>query len=211
MPSESGIPDLADAPAPRSQIGSGWPFSSEYRCSIELMRGSNFAFKQIVPRTGDRGYSSVYYNTVDCTMRVRSTFSAGEASNLTGVPYRTLDHWARTRFIVPSGREAHGTGSERRYTFADLIALRTARELRSSGMSTQALRRVVQFLRRNGTPDPLSELRLLVRGRDILVAEGAAELTSVLSQPGQGVFAFVFDLTQTVRELREAAARLRAA
>ena len=72
---------------------------------------------------------------------MRQTFSAGITSRVTSVPYRTLDYWARSRFIVPSGREARGTGSERRYTFDDLIALRTARELRSGGISTQALRR----------------------------------------------------------------------
>lgn len=142
---------------------------------------------------------------------MRDTFSASEASALTRVPYRTLDHWARTGFIVPSSKDAHGRGSERRYTFKDLVALRLAKELRTGGISTQALRRVIQFLRRNGIRDPLSELRFLIRGKDVIAVHGPEELTSVLREPGQSVFAFVLDVTQAVRGIKEAVAQRRAA
>lgn len=140
------------------------------------------------------------------------TYSAGQASRLAGVPYRTLDYWARTRFIVPSAAEASGTGSERRYTFKDLVALRIVRDLRSGGVSTRALRRVVEFLRSAIDVDnPLSELRLVVAGNDVLLVTGNKELISVLRSPSQSVFAFVLDLTRTVAELKERAEQLNAA
>ena len=46
----------------------------------------------------------------------------------------------------------------KRSTAHELVALRVARELRQAGVSTQALRRIVEFLRRTrGLGDPLAE------------------------------------------------------
>ena len=79
--------------------------------------------------------------------KATESFSTGDAVRITGVSFRNIDYWARTKFIVPSIAEAQGTGTERRYSFSDLLALRVARELREAGVSTQSLRRVVEFLR----------------------------------------------------------------
>jgi|SRR5579872_1951545 len=134
---------------------------------------------------------------------MRELFSAGIASRVTGVPYRTLDYWARSRFIVPGGREASGTGSERRFTFDDLVALRTARELRTGGISTQALRQIVRFLKRHETDKPLSELRLIIRGKDVFAVGTNQELMSVLKSPGQYAFSFVLDLAYIVKYIED--------
>src|SRR5258707_15864687 len=95
----------------------------------------------------------------------KESFSAGEASRITGVPYLTLDHWARTKFIVPSIADADGIGTERKYAFNDLLTLRVARELREAGVSTQALRKVVERLR--SLRMSLAESHLMVVGSDI--------------------------------------------
>ena len=42
----------------------------------------------------------------------RGGFSTGEAVRITGVSFRNIDYWARTKFIVPSIAEAQGTGTE---------------------------------------------------------------------------------------------------
>ena len=73
--------------------------------------------------------------------KATDSFSTGDAVRITGVSFRNIDYWARTKFIVPSVAEAKGTGTERRYSFSDLLALRVARELREAGVSTQSLRR----------------------------------------------------------------------
>jgi DNA-binding transcriptional MerR regulator len=143
--------------------------------------------------------------------KIRESFSAGEASQLTGVTYRTLDHWARTKFIVPSISEAQGTGTERKYGFNDLVALRVARELRDGGVSTQALRQVVDFLRRKGLQNPLSESRLVVVGSDVHLLNGCEEIVSLLNKPGQAVFAFMINLERTVEEIKNDLKILRAA
>jgi DNA-binding transcriptional MerR regulator len=133
----------------------------------------------------------------------QESFSAGEASRIAGVPYRNIDHWARTKFIVPSISDANGTGTERKYAFDDLVALRVARELRQAGISTQALRRVVQFLKvKRGQRNPLAESRLVVVGSDVQMVNGCKELESLLNRPGQAVFAFMLDLGRTVKEIK---------
>src|SRR5450631_3534251 len=102
---------------------------------------------------------------------VMDGFSTGEAVRITGVSFRNIDYWARSKFIVPSIADAKGTGTERRYSFADLLALRVARELREAGISTQSLRRIVEFLRtRKGLTNPLAECHLIVTGSDVEVA-----------------------------------------
>jgi DNA-binding transcriptional MerR regulator len=108
--------------------------------------------------------------------------------------------------------DASGTGSERKYAFNDLVALRVARELRQAGVSTQALRRVVEFLRRTrGLSNPLAESRLVVVGSDVQLVNGCKELESLLDKPGQAVFAFMLDLGRTVQEIKRDTQALRVA
>ena len=69
--------------------------------------------------------------STDCAIRklmakATESFSTGDAVRITGVSFRNIDYWARTKFIVPSIAEAQGTGTERRYSFSDLLALRVA-------------------------------------------------------------------------------------
>lgn len=137
-------------------------------------------------------------------VKATNGFSTGDAVRITGVSFRNMDYWARTRFIVPSIAEANGTGTERRYSFSDLLALRVARELREAGVSTQSLRRVVDFLRsRKRLTNPLAECHLIVTGADVQVATSPQKVMSVLRTPGQTSFAFVLDLARTVDEMKQ--------
>lgn len=121
---------------------------------------------------------------------------------ITGVSFRNIDFWARTKFIVPSIADAKGTGTERRYAFADLVALRMARDLREAGVATHALKRVVSTLRRlKSLSNPTVECRLIVSGSDVYIATNSEEVISVLRKPGQTAFAFIFDVARTVGEL----------
>src|ERR1700733_3351758 len=131
------------------------------------------------------------------------SFSTGDAVRITGVSFRNIDYWARMKFIVPSIADANGTGTERKYSFSDLLALRVARELREAGISTQSLRRVVDFLRtRKSVTHPLAECHLIVTGSDVQVATSPERIMSALRRPGQTSFAFVFDLARTVGEMK---------
>ncbi|MGC7845705.1 MerR family transcriptional regulator [Desulforudis sp. 1088] len=136
-------------------------------------------------------------------------FTAKDAVKLTGVPYDRLDYWDRSGFLKPGMLAARGKGSKRLYSFRDLVALRTARELRDLGVPLQTLRRVMDYLRQIKELEyPLSEMRLVVAGNDIILVQGEKELLSLLRMPGQGVLQLVYNLPQAVEELRHRIERL---
>ena len=128
-------------------------------------------------------------------------FTARQVVKLTGVPYSTVNLWAKNGLVQPSVAQGKGTGTERVYNFSDLIALKVAFALRKSGVTTSSLKRVLDFLRRTEHMDkPLAEARLVVTGRDVaLVRKG--ELVSALSKPGQGYLSFVVDLPDMIGQL----------
>jgi DNA-binding transcriptional MerR regulator len=134
----------------------------------------------------------------------QNSFSGVEAARFAGLPYRTVDYWCTTGFIVPSITDAKGRGTERKYAFDDLVALRVARGLRKAGISMQAIRRIVDSLPADaGSIHPLAQSRLIAVGSDIKLVTGNA-VFSVLKQPGQAAFAFMFDLRSTVQEIKKA-------
>lgn len=132
-------------------------------------------------------------------------FTARQVVKLAGVPYSTLNLWAKNGLVEPSVSPAKGTGTERVYSFSDVIALKVAYELRKSGVTTASLKKVITFLRREGHMEkPLSEARLIVTGRDVAIVQ-KGELVSVLSKPGQAYLSFVVDLPQMLGELANVA------
>ncbi|MGH2690821.1 MAG: MerR family transcriptional regulator [Actinomycetota bacterium] len=62
-------------------------------------------------------------------------FGGPEACRIVGITYRRLDHWARTGLVTPSLRSVQGPGTPRRYSFADLVELRTIKELLAAGVA----------------------------------------------------------------------------
>ncbi len=47
-------------------------------------------------------------------------FRVPEVQRIVGITYRQLDYWARTDLVVPSVRDASGSGTQRLYSFQDL-------------------------------------------------------------------------------------------
>lgn len=94
-------------------------------------------------------------------------YSTPEAADAVGVSYRMADYWARTGLVVPS-REAHGSGTQRRYTFDDVMRLAIVKRLLDNGMSLQSIRRAVRHL-----PllfgDHVETLALVVTSTDVFV------------------------------------------
>ena len=128
-------------------------------------------------------------------------FTPRQVTELTGVPYSTLNFWARNGLVQPSVASAKGSGSERVYNFNDLVALKVAFALRKSGVTTPSLKKIVTFLREHGRMEkPLSEARLVVTGSDVAIVR-KGEVVSVLSRPGQGYLSFVVDLAEVIGEL----------
>lgn len=61
-------------------------------------------------------------------------YSGPQACKLSGITYRQLDHWTRTRFVAPSITAANGSGTQRRYSTVDVVCLRIVKLLTDRGL-----------------------------------------------------------------------------
>ncbi len=136
---------------------------------------------------------------------LRESFTTGQTARLTEVAARTIDYWDLSGFLRPSIQQAAGKGTQRRWGFDDLVALKVAGQLRAAGISLQALRRVIVHLRARGSSTPLADTFLVSDGHDVYEKRGD-ELISTLRRPGQATFAWIVDLGAVVEELRQAVA-----
>jgi DNA-binding transcriptional MerR regulator len=108
------------------------------------------------------------------------------ACSAAGITYRQLDYWARTGLIEPSVRGATGSGTQRLYSFSDILLLKVIKRLLDAGISLQQIRTAVQHLRRRGTED-LTQVTLMSDGASVYECTSNDEVIDLL-QGGQGVF-----------------------
>ncbi len=91
-------------------------------------------------------------------------FRGPTACSAAGITYRQLDYWARTGLVEPSVRGASGSGTQRLYSFRDILLLKVIKRLLDAGISLQQIRTAVQHLRKRGTDD-LTRVTLMSDGR----------------------------------------------
>ena len=103
-----------------------------------------------------------------------------------GITYRQLDYWARTALVEPSVRAAHGSGSQRLYSFRDICVLKVVKRLLDTGISLQQIRTAVEHLRDRGADD-LARLTLMSDGVSVYECTSTDEVVDLLAG-GQGVF-----------------------
>jgi DNA-binding transcriptional MerR regulator len=108
------------------------------------------------------------------------------ACNAAGITYRQLDYWARTGLVEPSVRGAHGSGSQRLYSFRDILVLKVVKRLLDTGISLQQIRAAVHHLRDRGTSD-LAQVTLMSDGVSVYECTSPDEVVDLLAG-GQGVF-----------------------
>ena len=83
-----------------------------------------------------------------------------------GITYRQLDYWARTGLVEPGIRSAHGSGSQRLYSFRDILVLKVVKRLLDTGVSLQNIRTAVCHLRERGVDD-LAQITLMSDGASV--------------------------------------------
>ena len=103
-----------------------------------------------------------------------------------GITYRQLDYWARTDLVLPTIRSAAGSGTQRLYSFRDILVLKIVKRLLDTGVSLQNIRTAVDQLRARGTDD-LAHITLLSDGTTVYECSSPEEVVDLL-QGGQGVF-----------------------
>ena len=108
------------------------------------------------------------------------------AHRVAGITYRQLDYWARTGLVVPSIRNAEGSGTQRLYSFRDILLLRVVKRFLDVGISLQQIRVAIDHLTARGT-DELTELTLVSDGFSVFEVTSANELFD-LTRGGQGMF-----------------------
>src|SRR6266508_3302669 len=105
---------------------------------------------------------------------------------LARITYRQLDYWARTIVDRPSVRDAEGSGTQRLYSFEDVLQLKLIKQLLDTGVSLQKVRPAIEYLRANGRAP--QSATLLSDGRRIFLVESPEEIYDLMKN-GQGVFA----------------------
>jgi len=108
------------------------------------------------------------------------------ACNAAGITYRQLDYWARTGLVEPTVRTAGGSGTQRLYSFRDILLLKVIKRLLDAGVSLQQIRTAVHHLRERGTDD-LTRVTLMSDGASVYECRSPDEVIDLL-QGGQGVF-----------------------
>jgi DNA-binding transcriptional MerR regulator len=114
-----------------------------------------------------------------------------------GITYRQLDYWARTGLVAPSVRTATGSGTQRLYSFRDILVLKVVKRLLDTGVSLQNIRKAVDHLRTRGVKD-LANITLLSDGATVYECSSAEEVVDLLAG-GQGVFGIA--VSGALREL----------
>jgi len=119
-----------------------------------------------------------------------------EVVDILGISRRQLQYWAHTDLVTPS---ANTPGGHRRYSFADLVALKATKRLIDSGISLQRIRKSIQALRES-LPEierPLSELVLVATGDVVLAFREGAAFEAISGQE------WIFEVAAFEREVAE--------
>ncbi|HMG29206.1 MAG TPA: MerR family transcriptional regulator [Jiangellaceae bacterium] len=103
-----------------------------------------------------------------------------------GITYRQLDYWARTGLVEATVRPASGSGTQRLFSFRDILVLKIVKRLLDTGVSLQQIRQAVQYLRDRGVED-LAGITLMSDGASVYECTSADEVVDLV-QGGQGVF-----------------------
>ncbi len=128
-------------------------------------------------------------------------FRGPQVCEIVGISYRQLDYWARTNLLRPSIADAKGSGSQRRYSYTDLVELKVIKSLLDAKVSLQSARTAVEYLRDNLGED-VGAANLVLCGDTPLLVREDGEIIDLV-RGGQGVLNIV-PLSPVVSELNDA-------
>jgi len=135
-------------------------------------------------------------------------FRGPQVCKIVGITYRQLDYWARTDLIRPSIADAKGSGTQRRYSYRDLVELKVIKNLLDAGVSLQLARTGIEYIRQNLGED-IASASLVMNGPKSVLAHTDGEVIDLMRK-GQGVLSIVAlgpvvdQLESAIHELRPA-------
>jgi len=116
-------------------------------------------------------------------------FRGPQVCRIVGISYRQLDYWARTDLLTPSLAEAQGSGTQRRYSYRDLVALKVIKSLLDAGIALKTARVAIDYLRDRLGGDLATASLVLDGSRSVLALTGDDIVDLV--RHGQGVLNIV--------------------
>jgi len=127
-------------------------------------------------------------------MGATDRFSPEEVQRILGLTGKQLDYWDRLLLVSP--RKEQGN---RFYSFRDRSSCRTVKQLIDQGVPANRLRRALAALREKlaQVHRPLSELRILSDGKDVVVESEGARL-----EPLSGQFVLNFETRELGEKVR---------
>jgi DNA-binding transcriptional MerR regulator len=108
-----------------------------------------------------------------------------QVCKIVGITYRQLDYWARTDLVRPSVADAAGSGTQRLYSYTDLVELKVVKRLLDAGISLQSARKAIEYLRTQLGTD-LASAHLVLDGTKTVLASTDDQIVDLL-RAGQGV------------------------
>lgn len=128
----------------------------------------------------------------------QEAFGGPQVCKLVGITYRQLDYWDRTDLLKPSLATAHGSGTQRRYSYRDVVQLKIIKGLLDAGVKLQTARKAIDSLREERGAN-WQTASIVLNGQDSLLARDGEHLVDLVRR-GQGVLNVV-PLGHMVEEL----------
>jgi DNA-binding transcriptional MerR regulator len=113
-------------------------------------------------------------------------WSGPQVCEIVDITYRQLDYWDRTDLLKPALTPAHGSGTQRRYSYRDLLQLKVIKGLLDAGVRLQTARTVIDALRHELGGD-WQTASLVIDGTNTVLARDGEHLFDLVRR-GQGVF-----------------------
>ncbi len=138
------------------------------------------------------------------TGAIEPGFRGPQVCKIVGITYRQLDYWARTGLLRPSLADAKGSGSQRLYSYGDLVELKVIKQLLDAGVNLRQARKALGCLREAG--EELASANLVLGAHGTVLARTGEEVVDLL-RGGQGVFnivplgGLVDEVESAIREL----------
>src|SRR5690242_16269881 len=128
-------------------------------------------------------------------------FTTSQVADITGLSVRQLDYWSQQSIFVPSMQQASGSGTRKRYSFEDVIQLRSLRKLLCRRWSTRKLSQAISMLREvMHDPNPLRYASLIDDKTTLLAVyktrEGERVLLDALCSGGQHIMSLVIETVE---------------
>lgn len=167
---------------PASQVHSLNAATSAFQPMDEAL----IPLEALMPQEPPQGEQGVLFTDPLSLVDENLGYRGPTACKAAGITYRQLDYWARTKLVTPTVRSASGSGSQRLYSFRDVLVLKIVKRLLDTGVSLQQIRTSVEHLRTRGVED-LSGVTLMSDGVSVYECTSPNEVIDLV-QAGQGVF-----------------------